>query len=150
MVKIHVLLYMAELFSICNTLSSHSQVSQLHPRNLTEQCVKIILLNMQGELVLKRVLTLWYPGSFLGHSLLTDSLTLDISITSYCNETQPLYSLSLLQDLDHMFYLHMFSWAKPLLKNILNIVPGLLYLNVALTGSPICQSLTFTHILLLG
>ena len=153
-------LYMAELFSICNTLSSHSQVSQLHPRNVTEQCIKIILLNIQGELVLERVSTLWNSGSFLGHSLLTDSPTLGISITSYWNETQPLYSLSLLQDLDHVFYLHiptyflslglMFSWAKSLLKNLLNIVPGLSYLNIALTGSPIGQSLTFTHILLLG
>lgn len=51
-------LYMAELFSICNTLPSHSQVSQLHPRNLTEQCIKIILLNIQGELVIEKVLTL--------------------------------------------------------------------------------------------
>ena len=61
MVKIHVHCTW-QSFSVsvihCNTLSSHSQVSQLHPRNLTEQCIKIILLNMQGELVLIRVLTL--------------------------------------------------------------------------------------------
>lgn len=68
------------------------------------------------------------------------SLILGTSTINYWNETQPLHSLPLLQDLDHVFYLHtptyvlspglMCSWAKHLLKNLLNIAPVFLYINI--------------------
>lgn len=129
--------------SIYNALSSHSWL--LH---LVQEIYWAVYKNNSARCTSRisswGVLTLWYPGSFLVILLLTCSWC----ISANCwTETQTRHSWPLLQDLEQVFYLHAptyvlspgpaCSWTNHLIKNLLNLVPDLFYLNIALTDTPI-------------